>query len=171
MAATARDIEARGSRTLTFQADVSDFTRAHAIVEQINAKWGRLDVLLNNAGAPNPKPILEISEALLQALARSGRRGQDLLVAFRSVQALTMGFVQVELAGALSRAAGERPQTVIKRFRSLPAERYPHLIEIATAAVRSKGEDELRAGLDLLLASLASPAADKIHRSTQRPRR
>src|ERR1700688_3893622 len=63
MAATARDIEARGSRTLTFQADVSDFARAHAIVEQINAKWEQLDVLLNNAGAPNPKPILEISEA------------------------------------------------------------------------------------------------------------
>jgi 3-oxoacyl-[acyl-carrier protein] reductase len=63
MAATAREIEARGRRTLTFQADVSDFARAHAIVEQINAKWGQLDVLLNNAGAPNPKPILEISEA------------------------------------------------------------------------------------------------------------
>jgi 3-oxoacyl-[acyl-carrier protein] reductase len=63
MAATARDIEARGRRTLTFQADVSDFGRAHAIVEQLIAKWQRLDVLLNNAGASNPKPILEISEA------------------------------------------------------------------------------------------------------------
>jgi 3-oxoacyl-[acyl-carrier protein] reductase len=63
MAATARDIEARGRRTLAFQADVSDFAGAHAIVEQIGAKWGQLDVLLNNAGAPNPKPILEITEA------------------------------------------------------------------------------------------------------------
>src|SRR5712672_3223440 len=63
MAATSRDIEARGRRTLTFQTDVSDFARAHAIVEQINAKWGQLDVLLNNAGAPSPKPILEITEA------------------------------------------------------------------------------------------------------------
>src|ERR1700759_789360 len=63
MAATARDIEAVGRRTLTFQADVSDFTRAHAIVGEISAKWAHLDVLLNNAGAPNPKPILEISEA------------------------------------------------------------------------------------------------------------
>jgi 3-oxoacyl-[acyl-carrier protein] reductase len=62
MAATARDIEARGRRTLTFQGDVSDFARAHAIVEQINAKWAQLDVLLNNAGVSNPKPILEISE-------------------------------------------------------------------------------------------------------------
>jgi 3-oxoacyl-[acyl-carrier protein] reductase len=63
MAATARDIAARGVRTLNFQADVSDFARAHAILNEIIAKWGQLDVLLNNAGAPNPKPILEISEA------------------------------------------------------------------------------------------------------------
>jgi len=63
MTATARDIAARGVRTLTFRADVSDFAHAHAISDEIIAKWGQLDVLLNNAGAPNPKPILEISEA------------------------------------------------------------------------------------------------------------
>ena len=63
MAATARDIAARGVRTLNFQADVSDFARTHAILDEIIAEWGQLDVLLNNAGAPNPKPILEISEA------------------------------------------------------------------------------------------------------------
>lgn len=62
MATTARDIEARGRRTLAFQADVSDFARAHAILDAITAQWGQLDVLLNNAGAPNPRSILEISE-------------------------------------------------------------------------------------------------------------
>jgi 3-oxoacyl-[acyl-carrier protein] reductase len=62
MAATARDIEALGRRTLTFQADVRDFVRAHAILDEITTEWGQLDVLLNNAGAPNPKPILEINE-------------------------------------------------------------------------------------------------------------
>ena len=61
-AGTSPDIAAPGVRTLTFQADVSDFVRAHAIAEEIIAKFGQLDVLLNNAGAPNPKPILEISE-------------------------------------------------------------------------------------------------------------
>jgi 3-oxoacyl-[acyl-carrier protein] reductase len=63
MAETAREIEARGVRTLTFKADVTDFARAHAIAGEVVAKWGQLDVLLNNAGAPQPKPILEISEA------------------------------------------------------------------------------------------------------------
>lgn len=98
--------------------------------------------------------LLEVSEALLDALARSGRSGADLLAAFRAIQSLIMGFVQVELAGPLSRAAGERPQAVIRRFRALPPERYPHLIEIATAAMTSEAEDEFRAGLELLLAGL-----------------
>lgn len=96
--------------------------------------------------------VFDASEALLRALARSGRSGEELLIAFRSLQALTMGFAQVELTSPLSRAAGERPPAVIRRFRALPRERYPHLIEIATAAMTSHAEQEFRAGLDYLLA-------------------
>jgi 3-oxoacyl-[acyl-carrier protein] reductase len=62
MAATARELKALGVRTLTYQADASDFTRAHQIVGEVVATWGQLDVLVNNAGAPSPKPILEITE-------------------------------------------------------------------------------------------------------------
>lgn len=98
--------------------------------------------------------VLAVSEAMLQALARSGRSGSELLAAFRSVQALVMGFAQVELTSPLSRAAGERRATVIRRFRSLPRDRYPHMIEIATAAMASAAEDEFRSGLELLIAGL-----------------
>jgi hypothetical protein len=70
------------------------------------------------------------------------------------VQALVMGFAQVELTSPLARAAGERRATVIRRFRSLSRDRYPHLIEIATAAMSSKAEDEFRRGLELLIAGL-----------------
>lgn len=100
--------------------------------------------------------VFEVSEALLHALARSGRTGADLLIAFRSVQALVMGFAQVELTSPIARAAGERKATVIKRFRALPRERYPHLIDIATAAMNSHAEDEFRAGLEILLAGFES---------------
>ena len=62
MKATAAEIGRCGVRTLTFAADVSEFGRAHAIVDEILAAWGQVDVLLNNAGAPSPKPLLEISE-------------------------------------------------------------------------------------------------------------
>jgi AcrR family transcriptional regulator len=100
--------------------------------------------------------LREPSEALLEALARSGRSGAALLVAFRSVTALVLGFAQGELAGPLTAAAGEAPGAVIERFRALPAFRYPRLIEIATAATTSDPEDEFRAGLELLVTGLAA---------------
>ncbi len=99
--------------------------------------------------------VLEVSEALLEALARSGRSGKPLLHAFRAVTALVMGFAQVELAGPLSVAAGEPASAVIRRMRALPAARYPRLIEIARAARTSRAEDEFRRGLEALLTGLA----------------
>lgn len=100
--------------------------------------------------------VLEVSEALLRALARSGRSKRALLIAFRAVTAFVMGFAQVEIAGPLAAQAGEPAADVIGRFRALPAARYPRLIEIAAAAARSDPETEFRRGLAALLAGLAA---------------
>lgn len=101
---------------------------------------------------------LAVAEALLAALARSGRSGHRLLIAFRTVSAFVMGFAQAELAGPLAVAAGEPPDAVIGRVRALPARRFARLVEIAGAATRSSAETEFRRGLDLLLAGLAADA-------------
>lgn len=98
--------------------------------------------------------LLAPSEALLAALARGGLRGAALLVAFRAVTAFVMGFAQAELAGPLAAAADEAAATTIARFRALPPARYPHLVEIAGAAARSRPEREFRGGLDALLRGL-----------------
>ncbi|MBL8568404.1 MAG: SDR family oxidoreductase [Phreatobacter sp.] len=62
MEKTADDIRALGVAALTYQADASSFARAHEVVDAVMADRGRLDVLVNNAGAPAPKPILDITE-------------------------------------------------------------------------------------------------------------
>ena len=98
--------------------------------------------------------VFEVTEALLRTLARSGRSGQRLLVAFRAVSALIMGVAQAELAGPLTLQAGESANETIARFRALPAERFPHLIEIATAASASDAEAEFRASLAILVDGL-----------------
>jgi AcrR family transcriptional regulator len=99
---------------------------------------------------------LEVAEDLLAALARSGRSGRSLLIAFRTVSAFVMGFAQAELAGPLAVEAGEQAKAVIERMRALPRQRYPRLVEIATSAATSRGEQEFRLGLDLLLAGLSA---------------
>lgn len=108
-------------------------------------------ILTRRSRAP---AVFEITEALLDALARSGRSGRELLVAFRAVSALIMGLAQAELAGPLSLQAAESADETIARFRALPLERFPHLIEIASAAIGSTAQEEFNAGLDLLLAGL-----------------
>ena len=62
MARTKEEIEALGRRALTFEADVADFGRAGEVADAVFAAFGRLDVLVNNAGRAQPKGILEIAE-------------------------------------------------------------------------------------------------------------
>ena len=48
--AVARDCEAHGVRTLVHQANVADDAQCRAMVDAAVAEFGRLDVLVNNAG-------------------------------------------------------------------------------------------------------------------------
>ena len=77
-----------------------------------------------------------------------------LLVAFRAISALVTGMAQAELAGPLSLHAAESAEDTIARFRALPADRFPQLIGVASAAMRSTAEDEFEASIQLLLAGL-----------------
>ena len=71
-----------------------------------------------------------------QALARSGRSGADLLDRLPRRVGVRHG-LRAGRAGrtAVASRRASAPHAVIRRFRALPRERYPHLIEIATAAV------------------------------------
>ena len=62
MTRTAGEIAALGRKALTYQADVALFARAREIVGDVHKQWGRVDFLLNDAGASNAKGILEIKE-------------------------------------------------------------------------------------------------------------
>ncbi len=57
---TARHAEGSGARALVYRCDVSDDARVRAMLDQIKEKFGRLDVLVNNAGvtiAVEPKNL------------------------------------------------------------------------------------------------------------------
>lgn len=47
---TAREIEAKGSRGLVVQADISEPAEAKRLVEAAHKAFGRVDILVNNAG-------------------------------------------------------------------------------------------------------------------------
>jgi glucose 1-dehydrogenase len=59
----ARTIEAAGGKAAAFEADVSDANAVESLVAATLETFGKLDVLVNNAGVEQSQPLLEIDEA------------------------------------------------------------------------------------------------------------
>ena len=62
-ARVAEQIEADGGRAQGFVADVRDVGSVKALVRDVAAAFGRIDILVNSAGIFEPTPIGETSEA------------------------------------------------------------------------------------------------------------
>ncbi|MCS7081947.1 MAG: 3-oxoacyl-ACP reductase FabG [Bacteroidetes bacterium] len=55
-------VRARGRRVLHYQGDAADGLHAQAVVEDLLRQWGRLDVLVNNAGITRDGLLLRLRE-------------------------------------------------------------------------------------------------------------
>jgi 3-oxoacyl-[acyl-carrier protein] reductase len=62
-----KEIEGAGGKAIAVQADAADAAAVKAAVDQAVATFGRLDVLVNNAGTAIPKPF---EEATLEEIDR-----------------------------------------------------------------------------------------------------
>ena len=59
---TAREIEKTGRAALVYPADVSKKADIDRIVGDVVAKWGRVDILINNAGVDAANPAIDYTE-------------------------------------------------------------------------------------------------------------
>ncbi len=59
---TATLVQSAGATALPLEADVTSFAAAQRLGAEVLSAWGRVDVLVNNAGISQPKGLLEISE-------------------------------------------------------------------------------------------------------------
>jgi 3-oxoacyl-[acyl-carrier protein] reductase len=58
----ARKIESRGGRAQLIKADVSDPSAVQTMFDTIERTWGKLDVVVNNAGIMTLSPLVETSD-------------------------------------------------------------------------------------------------------------
>jgi 3-oxoacyl-[acyl-carrier protein] reductase len=59
--ALAREVRDIGRRALPLQLDVRDFDGARGLVEKVKENFGRLDILINNAGITRDKSLMMMS--------------------------------------------------------------------------------------------------------------
>jgi 3-oxoacyl-[acyl-carrier protein] reductase len=64
--AVVKSIVEAGGRAKAFQADVSDEASVRQAVQAIAAHYGRIDVLVNNAGTYQAAPVGEVTRAMFQ---------------------------------------------------------------------------------------------------------
>src|SRR5437762_12455447 len=73
-ASVVKGIERAGGRAIAIQADAADADASKAAVEKTVAAFGRLDVLVNNAGTAIPKTFEETSLEELDQIGRASCR-------------------------------------------------------------------------------------------------
>lgn len=61
--AVKKEIESTGRKCLAFQADAVDFAQAENVINEVIGQWGKLDVLVNNAGITRDTLIMRMTEA------------------------------------------------------------------------------------------------------------
>jgi NAD(P)-dependent dehydrogenase (short-subunit alcohol dehydrogenase family) len=75
----ARTLDAAGNNVLAYQADVTDETQIQAVVDQIMARFQRIDVLVNNAGILHHVPIAEKTVADFERIVKVNLTGAFIL--------------------------------------------------------------------------------------------
>lgn len=56
------EIEAKGVRCIAIQADAADFVKAHEVVDTVIKEWGKIDILINNAGVTRDSLVIRMQE-------------------------------------------------------------------------------------------------------------
>jgi NAD(P)-dependent dehydrogenase (short-subunit alcohol dehydrogenase family) len=86
----AQSLEERGIRSIAMQLDVGDAREGRDAVAQVRERFGRLDVLVNNAAVDLTVPIEELSAADWERVVRTNLTG-PFLMAKAAVAAMEVG--------------------------------------------------------------------------------
>ncbi|GAB3220919.1 SDR family NAD(P)-dependent oxidoreductase [Spirosoma arcticum] len=106
--AVVREISDKGGQAVSFRADVGSVLEAQALIEQATRHFGRIDVLVNNAGVYELLPIETITEAHLEKHFETNVKGLLFATqaAVRAFDATGGSIINVSTAGTLNPPPG-----------------------------------------------------------------
>ena len=111
-AATASEINSIGGEAIACHADVSSKLAVQTMLIDIEDRWGRIDILINNAGVEPHKPIVAMDEADWDRTIDVNLKGA--FICSQSVGRMMVkqgGGVIVNIASIAGRAAGLRDRS------------------------------------------------------------
>jgi AcrR family transcriptional regulator len=141
-------------------ADPGDEVRRlmHALRDALNAHPAAIPLILTRP--TSSEAALAPIEALLEALARAGFTGLELLRAYRTLFAFLVGFAQADLAGPVSSGRLAALGDVAAGVLRLPEQSFPRLRACALAAETSSSDAEFDYGLAAVLRGLTTARAE-----------
>jgi NAD(P)-dependent dehydrogenase (short-subunit alcohol dehydrogenase family) len=105
---TARELRSRGQRALAVPVDVQSVESVDALVQTAAREFGRLDVLINNAGIYVNRPAIELTEAEWDQMCDTNVKGVFFCARATSRVMLRQGRGRIiNVSSALARVAQE----------------------------------------------------------------
>lgn len=137
-----REVERLGGEAVTVQGDVSSLKEAERIVESCRGRWGRLDVLVCNAGLWQGAPVEEMTEELWTRVLDTNLKGSWTVVR------AAVPLMKRQRSGSIilvSSTAGQRGEAFYSNYaaskggqialtKALAAELAPHGIRVNAVA-------------------------------------
>jgi 3-oxoacyl-[acyl-carrier protein] reductase len=65
------ELAANGNKVRGYRSDASDFDQAHKLIDDVMAEFGRIDVLINNAGITRDNLLLRLNEDDFNAVIKT----------------------------------------------------------------------------------------------------
>ena len=135
---TQAKVEAMGKRSDTYELDVLDIASIPNVIQRIVDEFGKLDILINNAGIRIPKPALEVTEDDWDATVDTNLKGLFFCAQAAARPMIEQGWGRIVNIGSQFSAvgsAGRAPYIASKHgvaglTRALAAEWTPHGVTV-----------------------------------------
>lgn len=107
-----REIEDEGGRAEGFTVDITDNSSVRNTINTIIEKYGKIDILINNAGLEIPKPFTDIEESDFDAIMGTNLKGLFFVTQAVTKQMIKQKSGKIINAGSLASHIGIAKATV-----------------------------------------------------------